>query len=652
MRVLLFLACLLWVSPAMALGEGPTECSFPGGGCGGGGGGASDAADLAYSPNDTNDWDGNTDPGDGDSALDQLADRAKDLEDQQATEFIDCTNATNDAFDVDGADCDDWMNGADDALLDLQRRHALEANPSDLTEFYMRPAIVKETRSMKNFRNLAIPSDATVKYIVSTATGDGTGDDATNAYTSWSAWETYWQGLASGSRCNHVLYVRGSFDATTTGNADDVIDDDANNALGCTNPTDFGLAVITINVGETFSIDMEGTATTSGNIFTCDGVGTCYLRGARISNVTDTDCIDAGEASTNGTTNVYFYVVDTHCDNIISTSTSSNQILAAHEDSVIVAANVHGYGGGTNAGGNSLFACVDRSSIYLFSGSGYFDENDGANSRVVYCQQGENVFFDSTALVNGNASSSGSNYRVFEIDPQGSAETGKMAVIRSRGALMQGDSTNNNMFVIRANAASATSEMHVYETFAACDHTQSGDANNMLAVINYLDSSLTGTSTTLTFNGNAVTCIEETASAYTIDSLSRLYYDEANSANRTITALYNNLSEDTGTDAFTFGSSGAIDCTQASDARADSCSGGSPNASVVGNANFFDKFIASTMNETTVQGGPLPIYSGYGTAVMIEAMTQDYTYTFRHEIDDAMFGGTVIGVRLGYGELP
>lgn len=47
---------------------------------GAGGGGASDAADLTYTPTTPADWDGGTDPGDGQEAFDQLAERVKDLE--------------------------------------------------------------------------------------------------------------------------------------------------------------------------------------------------------------------------------------------------------------------------------------------------------------------------------------------------------------------------------------------------------------------------------------------------------------------------------------------------------------------------------------------------------------------------------------------
>ena len=44
-------------------------------------GGTVDAADVTYTPIDTSDWDGGTDPGNADDALDQLAERVKDLED-------------------------------------------------------------------------------------------------------------------------------------------------------------------------------------------------------------------------------------------------------------------------------------------------------------------------------------------------------------------------------------------------------------------------------------------------------------------------------------------------------------------------------------------------------------------------------------------
>lgn len=44
------------------------------------GGGAVDAANVTYTPAVTTDWDGNTDPGDVDNALDQLAERVDDLE--------------------------------------------------------------------------------------------------------------------------------------------------------------------------------------------------------------------------------------------------------------------------------------------------------------------------------------------------------------------------------------------------------------------------------------------------------------------------------------------------------------------------------------------------------------------------------------------
>ncbi len=39
-----------------------------------------DAADLSYTPDDLTDWDGATDPGNIDGALDELADRVKALE--------------------------------------------------------------------------------------------------------------------------------------------------------------------------------------------------------------------------------------------------------------------------------------------------------------------------------------------------------------------------------------------------------------------------------------------------------------------------------------------------------------------------------------------------------------------------------------------
>jgi hypothetical protein len=47
----------------------------------GGGGGAVDATDVTYTPGDATDWDSDTDPGDVDDALDQLATRVSDLED-------------------------------------------------------------------------------------------------------------------------------------------------------------------------------------------------------------------------------------------------------------------------------------------------------------------------------------------------------------------------------------------------------------------------------------------------------------------------------------------------------------------------------------------------------------------------------------------
>jgi hypothetical protein len=42
--------------------------------------GASDAADLTYTPTTLTDWDADTDPGNADDALDQLAERVDDLE--------------------------------------------------------------------------------------------------------------------------------------------------------------------------------------------------------------------------------------------------------------------------------------------------------------------------------------------------------------------------------------------------------------------------------------------------------------------------------------------------------------------------------------------------------------------------------------------
>lgn len=47
---------------------------------GAGGGGASDAADLTYTADDPTNWDGDTNPGEANDALDQLAERVKDLE--------------------------------------------------------------------------------------------------------------------------------------------------------------------------------------------------------------------------------------------------------------------------------------------------------------------------------------------------------------------------------------------------------------------------------------------------------------------------------------------------------------------------------------------------------------------------------------------
>jgi hypothetical protein len=46
--------------------------------------GATDASDLTYTPTTSADWDGGTDPGNADDALDQLAERVKDIEDAGA----------------------------------------------------------------------------------------------------------------------------------------------------------------------------------------------------------------------------------------------------------------------------------------------------------------------------------------------------------------------------------------------------------------------------------------------------------------------------------------------------------------------------------------------------------------------------------------
>lgn len=76
------------------------------GGGSSGGGGASDAADLTFTPTVLTDWDADTDPGNADGALDQLAERVDDNEIEIATkgDMAKADYDTNDDGVVDGAD--------------------------------------------------------------------------------------------------------------------------------------------------------------------------------------------------------------------------------------------------------------------------------------------------------------------------------------------------------------------------------------------------------------------------------------------------------------------------------------------------------------------------------------------------------------------
>lgn len=88
-----------------------------------------DAADVTYAPTTAADWDGSADPGDVDGALDQLAERVKDIEDAGGAGSPDAsavtytpTTATDWDSDADPGNVDDALDQLAERVDDLERR--------------------------------------------------------------------------------------------------------------------------------------------------------------------------------------------------------------------------------------------------------------------------------------------------------------------------------------------------------------------------------------------------------------------------------------------------------------------------------------------------------------------------------------------------
>jgi len=86
------------------------------------GGGSPDAGDVTYTPNTATDWDSDSDPGDVDNALDQLAERVDDLEGAGYLTSVDAGDVTYTPTTAADWDSDSDPGDLDDALDQLAER--------------------------------------------------------------------------------------------------------------------------------------------------------------------------------------------------------------------------------------------------------------------------------------------------------------------------------------------------------------------------------------------------------------------------------------------------------------------------------------------------------------------------------------------------